>query len=167
MTTVKPIYMTPACAQQMRAELKELLYVKRPDTVRRVADAAAEGDRSENAEYIYGKRHLRKIDSRIHFLTKRIENAQIIDPVKQGETAAGRVLFGASVSVEDEDRECPVKHALAVVAGGLREVADLAVVLVHQDQRLVVERYGVVRWSSGLSQSGPPSPGNRRPAWPG
>ena len=70
-----PIYMTPSCAEQMRRELKDLLYDKRPDTVRRVADAAAEGDRSENAEYIYGKRYLRKIDSRIHFLTKRIENA--------------------------------------------------------------------------------------------
>ena len=103
MSTVPPIYMTPACAQQMRAELKELLYVKRPDTVRRVADAAAEGDRSENAEYIYGKRHLRKIDARIHFLTKRIENAEIVDPVEQGKTAAGRVLFGATVTVEDQD----------------------------------------------------------------
>jgi transcription elongation factor GreB len=89
----------------MRAELKELLYVKRPDTVRRVSDAAAEGDRSENAEYIYGKRHLRKIDSRIHFLAKRIENAEIIDPVTQGKTAAGRVLFGATVTVEDEEGE--------------------------------------------------------------
>lgn len=97
------VYMTPACAEQMRAELKDLLYVKRPDTVRRVSDAAAEGDRSENAEYIYGKRHLRKIDSRIHFLTKRIENAEIVDPVDQGKTAAGRVLFGATVIVEDED----------------------------------------------------------------
>ena len=105
MSTDTPIYMTPACAAQMRAELKELLYVKRPDTVRRVADAAAEGDRSENAEYIYGKRHLRKIDSRIHFLTKRIENAEIVDPVTQGKTAADRVLFGATVSVEDEDGE--------------------------------------------------------------
>lgn len=95
--------MTPACAEQMRAELKELLYVKRPDTVRRVSAAAAEGDRSENAEYIYGKRHLRKIDSRIHFLTKRIENAEIVDPAAQGRTAAGRVLFGATVVVEDED----------------------------------------------------------------
>lgn len=103
MSTETPIYMTPACAAQMRAELRDLLYVKRPDTVRRVADAAAEGDRSENAEYIYGKRHLRKIDSRIHFLTKRIENAAIVDPVAQGETAAGRVLFGATVTVEDED----------------------------------------------------------------
>ena len=95
--------MTPACAEQMRAELRELLYVKRPDTVRRVADAAAEGDRSENAEYIYGKRYLRKIDSRIHFLTKRIENAAIIDPSTQGKIAAGRVLFGATVTVEDEE----------------------------------------------------------------
>lgn len=98
-----PIYMTPACAEQMRAELKDLLYVKRPDTVRRVSDAAAEGDRSENAEYIYGKRYLRKIDSRIHFLTKRIENAEVVDPVEQGKTAQGRVLFGATVIVEDEE----------------------------------------------------------------
>jgi len=103
MATDTPIYMTPACAAQMRAELKDLLYVRRPDTVRRVADAAAEGDRSENAEYIYGKRHLRKIDARIHFLTKRIENAEIVDPVAQGKTAADRVLFGATVTVEDED----------------------------------------------------------------
>jgi len=100
-----PVYMTPDCAVQMRAELKELLYVKRPDTVRRVSDAAAEGDRSENAEYIYGKRYLRKIDARIHFLTKRIENAEIVDPVAQGKTAVGRVLFGATVTVEDEDGE--------------------------------------------------------------
>jgi transcription elongation factor GreB len=105
MSAETPIYMTPDCAKQMRAELKELLYVKRPDTVRRVSDAAAEGDRSENAEYIYGKRHLRKIDSRIHFLAKRIENAEIIDPVTQGKTAAGRVLFGATVTVEDEEGE--------------------------------------------------------------
>ena len=105
MSTKTPIYMTPDCAKQMRAELKELLYVMRPDTVRRVSDAAAEGDRSENAEYIYGKRHLRKIDSRIHFLTKRIENAEIVDPVAQGKTAAGRVLFGATVTVEDEEGE--------------------------------------------------------------
>jgi len=102
MSIEPPVYMTPACAEQMRAELKELLYVKRPDTVRRVADAAAEGDRSENAEYIYGKRYLRKIDARIHFLTKRIENAEIVDPVAQSKTAAGRVLFGATVTVEDE-----------------------------------------------------------------
>ena len=103
MSAEPPIYMTPACAEQMRAELKDLLYTKRPDTVRRVADAAAEGDRSENAEYIYGKRHLRKIDARIHFLTKRIENAEIVDPVAQGKTAAGRVLFGATVTVADEE----------------------------------------------------------------
>ncbi|MDT8442362.1 MAG: transcription elongation factor GreB [Desulfuromonadales bacterium] len=105
MSSTDKIYMTPACAEQMRKELKELLYVKRPDTVQRVADAAAEGDRSENAEYIYGKRYLRKIDSRIHFLTRRIESASIVDPVAQGRTAAGRVLFGATVTVADEEGE--------------------------------------------------------------
>jgi len=105
MSTGAPIYMTPDCAVQMRTELKELLTVKRPETVQRVSDAAAEGDRSENAEYIYGKRHLRKIDSRIHFLTKRLESAEIVDPVAQGKNAAGRVLFGATVIVEDEDGE--------------------------------------------------------------
>ena len=105
MSTSTPIYMTPDCSEQMRAELKDLLYVKRPDTVRRVSDAAAEGDRSENAEYIYGKRHLRKIDSRIHFLTKRIENAEIVDPAEQGKNAAGRVQFGATVVIEDEEGE--------------------------------------------------------------
>ena len=98
-----PIYMTPGCAEQIRAELKELLYVKRPDTVSRISDAAAEGDRSENAEYIYGKRYLRKIDSRIHYLTKRIEAAQAVDPVGQAKIADGRVLFGCTVTFEDED----------------------------------------------------------------
>ena len=105
MKTNTPIYMTPACAEQMRAELKDLLYKKRPETVKRVSDAAAEGDRSENAEYIYGKRHLRKIDSRLQFLTKRIEQAEIVDPVEQGEFANGRVVFGATVTVEDEEGE--------------------------------------------------------------
>ncbi len=114
MSTVTTIYMTPDCAEQMRAELKELLYVKRPDTVRRVADAAAEGDRSENAEYIYGKRHLRKIDSRIHFLTKRIESAEIVDPVTQGKTAAGRVLFGATVTIEDEEGDEKIYYIVGV-----------------------------------------------------
>ena len=80
MSTANSVYMTPDCAKQMRAELKDLLYVKRPDTVRRVSDAAAEGDRSENAEYIYGKRHLRKIDSRIHFLTKKLRTLKSFIP---------------------------------------------------------------------------------------
>ena len=99
------IYMTPSGAEQLRAELKDILYKKRPETVKRVSDAAAEGDRSENAEYIYGKRHLRKMDSRIQFLTKRIENAEIVDPVAQGDVANGRVVFGATVTVEDEEGE--------------------------------------------------------------
>lgn len=96
-----PIYMTPACAQRLRAELKELLYKLRPEMVNTAAWAASNGDRSENADYQYAKRRLRQYDSRIRFLSKRLENATIVDPVAQGKTANGRVLFGATVTVEN------------------------------------------------------------------
>lgn len=100
-----PIYMTPACEKRLRAELKELLYKLRPDMVKTAAWAASLGDRSENADYHYAKRALRKFDSRIRFLTKRLEAAEIVDPVKQAETANGRVLFGCTVTVENEEGE--------------------------------------------------------------
>ncbi|HSM91009.1 MAG TPA: transcription elongation factor GreB [Desulfobacterales bacterium] len=96
-----PIYMTPACARRLRAELKELLYKLRPEMVNTAAWAAGNGDRSENADYQYAKRRLRQYDSRIRFLSKRLENAAIVDPVEQGKTANGRVLFGATVTVEN------------------------------------------------------------------
>lgn len=104
-TTDTPIYMTPACAQRLRAELKDLLYKQRPDMVKTAAWAASLGDRSENADYQYAKRALRRFDSRIRFLTKRLEAAEIVDPVKQGETANGRVLFGCTVTVANEEGE--------------------------------------------------------------
>lgn len=100
-----PIYMTPACEQRLRAELKDLLYKLRPEMVKTAAWAASLGDRSENADYHYAKRALRKFDSRIRFLTKRLEAAEIVDPVKQAETANGRVLFGCTVTVENEEGE--------------------------------------------------------------
>lgn len=95
-----PIYMTPACAQRMRAELKETLYSLRPEMVATAAWAAGNGDRSENADYHYAKRKLRQYDSRIRFLSKRLENATIVDPLAQQSIARGRVLFGATVTVE-------------------------------------------------------------------
>ena len=106
-TTAKPdpVYMTPPCAKRLRAELKELLYKLRPEMVKTAAWAASLGDRSENADYHYAKRALRKFDSRIRFLTKRLEAAEIVDPVKQAETANGRVLFGCTVTVENEAGE--------------------------------------------------------------
>lgn len=100
-----PVYMTPACAARLRAELKDLLYKLRPDMVKTAAWAASLGDRSENADYQYAKRALRKFDSRIRFLTKRLEAAEIIDPVEQAKIANGRVLFGCTVTVENEEGE--------------------------------------------------------------
>lgn len=105
--TVKPapIYMTPACARRLRAELKETLYQLRPEMVKTAAWAAGNGDRSENADYHYAKRRLRQYDGRIRFLTKRLENATIVDPAEQQKIANGRVLFGCTVTVENEAGE--------------------------------------------------------------
>lgn len=103
MSATTPIYMTPKCSASMRAELNHLLYKERPFITDCVTIAAAHGDRSENADYHYNKKKLRQIDSRIHFLTKRLESAEIIDPVAQAAIANGRVLFGCTVTVEDED----------------------------------------------------------------
>src|SRR3954463_12163589 len=73
-------YITPAGLQRLKDEYRFLLNRERPAVTQVVAWAAANGDRSENADYLYGKRRLRQIDSRIRFLTKRIESAEIIDP---------------------------------------------------------------------------------------
>jgi len=99
------IYMTPGCAKRLRAELKKLLYTDRPILAKAARIAAEEGDRSENYEYQATKRAMRKMDGRIHFLTKRIESLEVVDPVKQRDIANGRVLFGATVTVEDDEGE--------------------------------------------------------------
>jgi transcription elongation factor GreB len=100
-----PIYMTPACARRLRAELKETLYRLRPEMVKTAAWAASNGDRSENADYHYAKKKIRQYDGRIRFLTKRLEDALIVDPVEQRKVANGRVLFGCTVTVENEEGE--------------------------------------------------------------
>ncbi|NOQ42341.1 MAG: transcription elongation factor GreB [Desulfuromusa sp.] len=100
-----PIYLTPACAQRLRAELKETLYQLRPEMVKTAAWAASNGDRSENADYHYAKRKLRQYDGRIRFLTKRLEAATVVDPVEQQKIANGRVLFGCTVTIENEAGE--------------------------------------------------------------
>ena len=93
-------YITPQGARKLQEELDYLWTVERPDVTRRVADAAAEGDRSENAEYIYGMKRLRQIDSRIHFLRKRLGNLKVVDPT---ENTSDKVFFGAYVLLEDDD----------------------------------------------------------------
>ncbi|KYF70217.1 MULTISPECIES: transcription elongation factor GreB [unclassified Sorangium] len=95
-----PAYITPSGARKLSEELARLRSVERPRIVQEVADAAAQGDRSENAEYIYGKKKLREIDRRMHFLTKRLEKAVVVDPSEQ---RGDKVFFGATVEIEDED----------------------------------------------------------------
>ncbi len=94
-------YITPNGLNKLREELKQLLDVERPGVVRVVSWAASNGDRSENGDYIYGKRRLREIDRRIRFLNKRLEIAVPVDPTAQ--TEKEKVLFGATVTVENED----------------------------------------------------------------
>jgi len=92
-------YITPQGADRLRGELKQLLNEERPELVKVIQWAASNGDRSENADYIYGKRRLREIDKRIRFLSKRLEIAEIIDPLSQH---SEKILFGATVTVLDE-----------------------------------------------------------------
>jgi transcription elongation factor GreB len=94
-----PNYLTPEGAKKLAQELNQLASVERPRVVQEVADAAAQGDRSENAEYTYGKKKLREIDRRIRFLSKRLDDAVV---VKQEENAHVEVRFGARVAVVDE-----------------------------------------------------------------
>jgi transcription elongation factor GreB len=93
-------YMTPAGHARMQLELSQLVRTERPSVVSIVSWAAGNGDRSENGDYIYGKKRLREIDRRIRFLTKRLENALVVDPLDQDNTDT--VFFGATVSVVDE-----------------------------------------------------------------
>jgi transcription elongation factor GreB len=97
-----PTHMTLRGAKALSVELQRLSGVERPKVVQEVADAAAQGDRSENAEYIYGKKRLREIDRRVRFLTKRLEDAVVVD-VTTLPKERDRVYFGALVRLLLED----------------------------------------------------------------
>lgn len=94
-------YMTRRGYDTLRRELDELVRFERPKLVETVAWAASNGDRSENGDYIYGKKRLREIDRRIRFLIKRIESAEVVDPERQ--QGAEQVFFGATVTIEDPE----------------------------------------------------------------
>jgi len=102
-------HITPDGAKKLRAELDQLWTVERPRVTQEVADAAAQGDRSENAEYIYGKRRLREIDRRVRFLSKRLDEVVV---VSEQPSDPERVFFGAWVTVEDEDGD---EHTYRIV----------------------------------------------------
>ena len=102
-------YITTAGFKALKDEFEYLKSVERPKVVNEVAEAAAQGDRSENAEYIYGKRRLREIDSRMRFLNSNFADMQVIDPT----TPRGdKVFFGATVTLYDEDLDQEVKYQI-------------------------------------------------------
>jgi transcription elongation factor GreB len=136
-------YITPAGLQRLKDEHRFLMNRERPAVTQVVAWAASNGDRSENADYLYGKRRLRQIDSRIRFLTKRIDAAEVVDPAaRRPGSAATRVFFGATVTYKDA-----AGHELVVSIVGIDEV-DL-------DRRYISWRSPLAR---ALMQS---SPGDR------
>ena len=96
-------YITPGGYARIKEELDQLLRTERPQVVEVVHWAASNGDRSENGDYIYGKRRLREIDRRIRFLTKRLDLAEVVDPARQEN--AEQVFFGATVTLSDEQGE--------------------------------------------------------------
>jgi transcription elongation factor GreB len=98
-TSVSP-YITPEGQKHLSEELSYLWKIKRPQVTQAVAEAAAMGDRSENAEYIYGKKQLRQIDSRLRFLSKRLSELIIVDRMPDD---TSKVFFGAWVEIEDTD----------------------------------------------------------------
>jgi transcription elongation factor GreB len=95
-------YMTPGGFARLKSELDHLVGRERPELVATVAWAASNGDRSENGDYLYGKKRLREIDRRIRFLIKRLDQAEVVDPAAPREPdAADRVFFGATVSIRN------------------------------------------------------------------
>lgn len=95
-------YITPEGFERLRSEYTQLLNVERPKVVEVVAWAASNGDRSENADYQYGKRRLREIDKRLYFLKNRMQDAEVIDPIM---VKSRNIVFGATVTLENEEGE--------------------------------------------------------------
>jgi len=92
-------YITPAGAKRLQEEFRHLKFKERPEVVRIVEWAAGNGDRSENGDYIYGKKKLREIDRRLYFLSERLQSLEVVDPLS---IRSEQVLFGATVTIRDE-----------------------------------------------------------------
>jgi len=141
-------YITPEGYKRLTTELEFLHFKKRPEVVGFLADAAAEGDRSENAEYIYRKKQLREIDRRMRFLSKRLDYVAVVDP--RAQTRRDRVFFGATVSVEDDEGQ---RHVYRIV--GVDEIEGAAGVISWKSpvgKALLGKEVGdtvTVRWHAG------------------
>ena len=99
--TAHPNYITPAGFAALRAEYDHLLGVERPRIVEVVSWAAGNGDRSENGDYLYGRKRMREIDGQLRRLSKKMKDAKVVDPAQQPDKS--RVYFGATVTIADED----------------------------------------------------------------
>ena len=97
----RPNYMTPAGYAALRTEYEQLFATERPALVETIAWAAGNGDRSENGDYIYGRKRLREIDRRLGWLSRRMKAAKVVDPAQQADRA--RAWFGATVTIADDD----------------------------------------------------------------
>lgn len=97
----RPNYITPTGYSRLHAEYQQLLSDERPKLVEVISWAAGNGDRSENGDYIYGRKRLREIDRRLGWLAKRMKAAKVIDPSQQEDR--GRIFFGATVTIADEE----------------------------------------------------------------
>ncbi|MES1981737.1 MAG: transcription elongation factor GreB [Pseudomonadota bacterium] len=124
-------YITPAGYERLKAELDQLWKIERPALVKTITWAASNGDRSENGDYIYGKKRLREIDRRIRFLSKRLDAAMVIDPTQR--VSCDQVFFGATVTVQGRDGR---EHVYSIV--GVDE-ADPA--------------HGLISWVSPLARA--------------
>lgn len=124
-------YVTPLGFRQMQDELRQLMRVERPKIVEIVSWAAGNGDRSENGDYLYGKKRLREIDKRVRYLTKRLESAEVVDPQRQ--QGLEQVFFGATVTYAEA------------------EGAEHTVQLVGVDEAEAAE--GKISWQSPLAQA--------------
>jgi transcription elongation factor GreB len=132
-------------------ELEFLHTKKRPEVVGALADAAAEGDRSENAEYIYRKKQLREIDRRMRFLSKRLDHVVIVDPTEQKQRR--RVFFGATVQVEDEGGEAHTYRIVGVdeiegSVGAISWKSPIGKALLGKEDGDTV----IVRWHAGTKE---------------
>ena len=144
-------YITPGGYNKLKEELELLWKVERPELVKTITWAASNGDRSENGDYIYGKKRLREIDRRVRFLRKRLEQAEVVDPARRGQ--CDQVFFGATVTVCD-DGGCQSRYCIVgvdeadVARGHISWVSPLARALL----KLRVGDVAMLRTPAGVSE---------------
>jgi transcription elongation factor GreB len=144
-------YITPKGYLKLKRELEQLWKVERPELVKTITWAASNGDRSENGDYIYGKKRLREIDRRVRFLRKRLEQAEVVDPAQRGECE--QVFFGATVTVCDSNG-CENTYSIVgvdeadVARGWISWVSPLALALL----KLREGEVAILRMPSGIQE---------------